>query len=792
MASTALMLSTVSLAWAANYPQPFQNAGTAAVVWGSTAANTDLSAVTDIVASLQSAIGNQGSSSSDTTTVEGDSFKIERSSDRLNLGNTMSGVFGSTVDDDDLGSVLADGTYLNDENTEYDYEQRLALQALQLTFFTDSDFDNEEPTIGFQIASSTPVLNYTLDFTTDPESDVSSDDLVDFETTDIEILGKNYYILDAKNGSASTYFGKFTFLDSANTETVTEGESKTISVGSSSYEVAIDFISSNSVKLSVNGQTTNSLAEGETFKLANGVYVGIKDILYDTRDNTVSSVEFSIGSGKLEIEAGSEIQLNDEEVDGVMGWVVRGTASSSKQRMDKIVIQWMTDDEAFIAENGELVMPGFEAVKFLMTDFVVPESEELTVGYAGDDDIELSWPFKDGKQSFVILHANASGEFTLLGEDTDKRLATSQSSVLVYNETVSSTNYHTRFVATYSTTDDAESYLLSAKVTESEGRNRTSIKNEVTGQTVCEDKIAGDICNIGDVALTITGVARSGTARSVIFTGGTGVNFSTIFTEGGLKAYLPVELTANATGKGAINFTGNTTENVGHSPGSFVLFFEEEDKDDDKGEGSAFNVTLNDDSDGDVEVSDIDTSENELDIPGSSDDVVSRVYSDLATEVKRTVSGDRGKAVITYGGMESYANVYLAEVGATTSGSGSTTNLGVVHVKDSEVSTVSSRNMVIVGGSCVNTVAARLLGSSSSPLCGDDFTAKTQVGSGQFLIQSFESPWSAGKVAVLVAGYNDQDTQNAATYLRTQSVDTAVGKKYIGTTATQATLQTSS
>ncbi|GAH93229.1 unnamed protein product [marine sediment metagenome] len=42
---------------------------------------------------------------------------------------------------------------------------------------------------------------------------------------------------------------------------------------------------------------------------------------------------------------------------------------------------------------------------------------------------------------------------------------------------------------------------------------------------------------------------------------------------------------------------------------------------------------------------------------------------------------------------------------------------------------------------------------------------------------------------MLVAGYEREDTVNAATYLRNIGVDTTVGKTYIGTTATQATLQ---
>ena len=128
-------------------------------------------------------------------------------------------------------------------------------------------------------------------------------------------------------------------------------------------------------------------------------------------------------------------------------------------------------------------------------------------------------------------------------------------------------------------------------------------------------------------------------------------------------------------------------------------------------------------------------------------------------------------------------------VAAGSSSSGTVKELGAPFVKDSEVSSVSTKNLIVIGGSCVNTVAAQLLGSSA-PLCDAAFTAKTGVSAGQFLIQSFASPYSTGKVATLVAGFNAQDTVNAAKYFTTQAVDTTAGKTYKGTSATEATLVT--
>ena len=156
-------------------------------------------------------------------------------------------------------------------------------------------------------------------------------------------------------------------------------------------------------------------------------------------------------------------------------------------------------------------------------------------------------------------------------------------------------------------------------------------------------------------------------------------------------------------------------------------------------------------------------------------------------------SADQYKVTISYPDEQVYANVYIAEDSAsfTTGGSEGTGEAGnVLLIKDNEVSTLGAgKNLIVVGGSCINTVAAELLGSTS-PICAAAFTTATTVGAGQFLIQTFDR--TGGTVATLVAGYNAIDTGNAATYLRTQPVDTTVGKKYVGTSSSSATLVTAS
>jgi len=131
--------------------------------------------------------------------------------------------------------------------------------------------------------------------------------------------------------------------------------------------------------------------------------------------------------------------------------------------------------------------------------------------------------------------------------------------------------------------------------------------------------------------------------------------------------------------------------------------------------------------------------------------------------------------------------LFFAEEGTTvTSTEGATsgtTQLGNVIVKDSEVSNVATKNLIVVGGSCINSAAAALVGGAK---CGASWTEATGVGSGQFLIKGYASSDITSKLALLVAGYDAADTKNAATYLTNKAIDTS--KEYKGTSSTSAEL----
>lgn len=792
MAVSALMVGmTMGAAAAASFPDPYSDSTSdgVAIVSGTGTGVDDTVAVNSISNYLATKVKSSGGSVSG-----GDSLKIDKQSTKINLRDGMDDVWGSAIGDDDLPNLLADGTYVNDENSEYPYTQKINLGSeLNFTHFADSDYMDKDSSLGFHLQTgSYYVLNYTLDWTTSPESDVTSGgDLQDIETTDITILGKSYYVLDMDNSTLD-----MTLLDAASSTTISEGESTTLSVSGNSYEVSINFIGSSTVKLDINGQVTNTLSAGGTQKLSDGAYVGIKEINTQDYAGGTKTVEFSIGKGKLEILNGSSIEINDVAEDDITGYVYKATASGGKEKLDKVVLSWWLEDEEFLTPDQELLMPGFEAIKFTMGPVVYPAEEETIVDYSGDDVIELRTTIADGDVTIPLLKIGdtAKGNFTVIGRDTDERLATDEDNTgsLFYD---AQSGYNDGFIVSWNNSRDCETYYLKATVSKdsSTGTNKTTITNKVTGDTICKDYEQDDVCTIGNVEITLTNVRyTSSSSRNLTLTLNSGGSFNRLYTAEGLTVYLPYGnattntsaiTTATNPGQISLNITAKTSNaSMGHGPDNFVLWFHEEDKDETLGNGNLFNVTLAPHSStatvrrASVTAVGGNVMSGAQETERSSDIYDYYIEDDVATNIKWDKSNsDQYFATINYHGAEVSADVYLTAPGATVG------EVGNMVFTDAEKSSWQSRDVILVGGSCINSATATALGVAY-PTCEAAFTSATGIGSGQYLIQSVGDAFTSGKIALVVAGYSKADTAAAAQRLANlpSTVDTTAGNKYLG------------
>jgi len=728
IATTAMLGSTIAFATAAlSLP-----ASDYAVVYG---AETDNVAALDMAASL---------TGSATTVVSGNSKELAKTNVKINLGDAMSSVYAS-LDNDELPVILADGIYEDKAGTESDYEQTITLGATTLTHFANDDVEaSEKPVIGFDVADGANLLNYTLDFTDYPL--VSK-----MNNTFLEMLGVKYYVTSATNAEIN-------LLDSANTVVVDSSGPKTVTVGDTSYEVEIvsvsesDTASSSKATLKVNGERIDSTNQGNSRKIAPDTYLSIIDVNEASRESDLHYVELSIGSGKLVLTDEDKLELNDETIDNI---AVNYTVSSGELTQIKLV--WTADQESFIVPGMDLTLPGLESIKLAMTEFVSPTAEEMSIANSGDDYMQLkNIKVKDGTiTSLPIIYSDtAKTNFTGLGKDATHKLVTG-TTVLALDDSRDS-----YFVASRATNDDFESYvfeLVSVNEVNSGAHNETKIKNLATGQEITITD--ADNKDFGDITLTTSSANGDDGTVTITLSGTSGVSANKIYTAAGMRITLPV-ITNNAT-LGALD--GYLNANATNSPSSWVMNITEGDKDNIV-DSSSTTVTLAHTTSNGPHVSAIGPTE--LAVESGSDNYEGYVVSARGTKMLFKTGGDQDTVDIMYPTGESYAKVYVSEASATST----TTTSGVTPVLASAMTDADkAKNLIVVGGSCINTVAAKLITGLETPLCSAAFSAETGVGAGKYMIKGYDSPYATGKIAILVAGYEAPQTVDAVNVLQTKS-----------------------
>src|SRR3989344_3531703 len=768
LATTIMLGSTVAFA-AAAYPEPFVKSGSAdaAIVVGASAATTDMAAATDLGTSLDA-----GVTATTGISGEGDKYLLEKTSTKMHVGSAIGDIITSALDDSEMPILLKEGKYIDDDNDEFDYTQKINLGNQSITLFDDNDYKTDTPTVGIKYASGAVILNYTLDFT-------DNTTWGDLETSDIPILGKDYYVLTVTDTNGAT----LTLLDSAEKIILAEGETKTVTIGSKTYECSISYISTTEVKLTINGQTTNSLAEKETFKLSDGTYIGVRDILARDVAGVAGQVEFGIGSGKLKLSNNADVEINDESISRLKVNITNGSSGLKSIRLD-----WKADGDKFVASGSEVTMPGFGNVKLIWSGVESGTVEDILVkGDASTNAVLENFPLTSGNTDIHLVYTD-NLNYTGIGKDADNILRTSDNKSLIFD-----LDTDAYFVASWSDSRDSESYLMKASgLTTSNGINRTDFFYMKDGEwaKAADDVKTGDTVSPGSVEMTVLNIHYEDKTVGISTAGD---NFNVLYSNNGMKLILPwVNVTKqnqtlamniapiascnNATFKfgqiGPVNISvnGSGVASTTCYQDTWKLSIMEEDKDGNINAGENINVTLgfNSASTKQTQVTAIaggDGTDSEV---GASTEIRRNfVYSSHATEYLWNKKGDQDYVTLMYPDEERQVKLYVAS-SSVTSGAEK-----IKVVTDAETSSVSGMNLIVVGGACINKAAAMIVNNAETALCGDAWATKTGAGAGKYLIQIAASPYNAGKIAMLVAGYDAADTTNAIAKVKEGSIDTS-------------------
>ncbi len=869
IASGVMMGSTVALAAAATFPAPFvgTSGNDVAIIYGTNQQGaTDLVAALSIADTLNSRVVGVSATTGTSTSVSGEAISLASGSDYIYLNDELNENV-QTLTKDELPTILADGTFTDDDGNDFDYEQTITVDSGATFAFSNSGNDLDDPALLIALPSGTIGATGTKVYT----STITFDEAVNLtasasEGEEMMVLGKRYTVGTATDSDTLILLGgsESTVIEIGETASVTVGEGD----DAETFDVTLNGISdatTPSASITVNGET-KTFTEGQTKSFASGdVDVFVKTV-FRTGDN-VGNVEVQVGANKLTLESGDEVKLgaDEESVDGTLVTITGtvgamtvltvGVAAPDNDGDHMLVGDMMTDPvfgsfnvkfqsiengpmitnkvdtsttrgmlsiekggnrELLISatdasgndanslpfayqndstdDNGERVHL-FEGANMTVDDYIVLNSGDneyfvqlktlrITSGGATDDDVILRDLFTDtdykkenanfsgsgqtlsiGGQSFTIVQLNATA-ISIRSSD----FSTNQA-IYPYIEVVNGEDHRFAITDKINIGEVAQAAGTSSDETKLYELPSGNIKFEYTN-------------NSAAWTYTINGGTET-----------TGSALEDTYTVGSVDYVFNLSHTSNSSlvvNWVAVETSQSSTGDVEYDAPA-LLFVEDEDKS--ESTTSTKNAVLLKSTDtGTYSTVSSPVFTGTSDSSSFDDTDFTGYITNFGTYVLHDSSDDNQDfASLTYPKTPMYANVFFAESDAVITGgdNGGTPGTTVgIPITDSEASSASyaGKNWIVVGGSCVNTVAADLLGVNY-PTCGADWTATTNVGAGEYLIQTFEH--GTGKVATLVAGFNAGDTTNAATYLRTQTgVDVTAGKKYKGTSSTTATLVT--
>lgn len=808
--SGALALgATVAGAFAldlADYPAPFIQNGqfNGLIVVGGDAKSEDILGAIEIAASLQASAttptsGSSGGSTT-TTTLSGDVKQIESSGDMLEIGEQLGSVVESLTEDD--LEFLKDGS-ITTQSGSTDFEQTLDLDSAAGSGLVKLDEDNDRNTgVYLYWADGSTLFNYTLEFTSGLESDVDSDgNAEDLEDETIFMLGNYYTVVNTDVTGTTSNDVTLELIAGDVTDTLAEGEKATYTVDGKDYEINVlvigDSNGATTVKFVVNGEVTDAMEDGDTDTLGDGLEIGVRDIIETTayRESDPSSiVEFYLGANKLEIvdgnvslsDGGASVEINSENIEDASAdieAVITGSASATDVRINSIVY-WLEVDakyqtDVFLSE-GQGVRDALDEEEGMLGNWDIvfqglgePDYNDLMFNSEGDDQYNLVFTNLRGDEYDVPFFyagttATSDGVF---GDDSDS---------FIFMERENSSDGDPDVAGDYNI--DLDDYFVLTDIGGTGVADNGDDTYIMQFTDVDEDDSTVSFENLGDggeVTATFTGTISTSAASPVtgdITVGGKDFGFwlyepsagdyrlaVDLDNSGALENVSKVEVVIK--GGGILTLSNDTVAGLGTASDSVS--------------GDSFFATLTtdaDDVDSDVTyTTDITftetTDEVDVDIPSTAnttyfydndnDADTETGLTPYGTWFKKTDESDESDSLtVSYPDEQVEAMVYVTggEVKKTTStsagGSGRVNRISVGSAVLDRSVKYDQDNMIVVGGPCVNTIAAALLKNPAQ--CAEGFE------DGHAWLKLVDT---GDNVALLVAGFSAQDTQGASRVL---------------------------
>lgn len=239
-------------------------------------------------------------------------------------GGDAISVAKDTLTSEDLPTILASGTFEDDDGNTYDYDQYIVVgnSAAVLSGSNDDDVLGEDPAILINIGTSSGSPAYIMKIIFNDDLNFSDSDV---DGNELNMFGTSYTISSDSDTDTLVLYG------GANKQTLSEGESGTISVGGVSYDVTLMGVSDeNTIVVKIGGES-RSIDEGQSRKIG-GVDVYCDEVYYLSKETQTSSAKLSFGSAKLTLDDGDEVSVGStdpQDIDNTLVTFTQGTEGTS-------------------------------------------------------------------------------------------------------------------------------------------------------------------------------------------------------------------------------------------------------------------------------------------------------------------------------------------------------------------------------------------------------------------------------------------------------------------------------
>jgi hypothetical protein len=789
----------------ADFPSPLLIKDTtfdADIVYGVNADPSDIMGLVDAVAAIsviETGVTVEGAAE---TMLEGDSWKVETSSKKLELGEVFTDV-QSSIDEAEL-DALADGTFKT--KTTADYEQELRFAGNLLVSY-EEDTDNDIVNAFLTIDNDQDILNYSLTFTTTAETDIdtseTNNELEDFKDQTIKILGVDYTM--TKVSYVGTNNVELTLMGGALLDTLEQGQVKTYTLDGKDYEVEVVYIGETGtvagVKFKVNGETTDTMTEGDTFTLADGTDIGVREILEEEAGEvTADMVEFYLGADKIVLAddstntstADGTMDVGEERMDEV-AVMIKGTEAGGDFPLEEITLVYTADDDYWL-DVGETLSENVEEPEaFINWDInwegmTEAATQMIELVGAGDDEVELKVQIQDGKADIPLGYsANAShvrlgdrNDRLILGSGTTTSLSKDQYTILTTGSGTISSEGEKSYVLQYRGADSASGDTTA----------KLKFKNIATGESF-ERTMTGISTGSPTATLTLGGEEFEIVNTSDAQPGCD--DFSINISNGATRGQLVT------TGEALITIADNeasdyynSTSGADNTMNTINITIVESDADIvENGTTTSITTTLTGGDANEIGVGSIGGVTMVSDPDDSDIETAMTMYGALITTEQITDAPDEitiewpmeqrvGQAFVSSGAVK-------ATIVGTTGGAVLKKVTIPLAKSDDDVlaadPAMNKKNYLLVGGPCANRATAKVLGSGTTwPACGEGF----EEGIGRILVEEMN-----GKVAMVVAGMTALDTTRATRVLKDYGDYDLSGDEVevLGTTATPQTVR---